>query len=463
LKVDLGKTLKTAVYAFLVIFMCNLIFTTIYASSTLIPKSKVINSLQKSQSNQTLKTPLGAVERSTTGLGIDYGTECAAISIGLKNSPNYPEVNKYLQRFYDGYLESGANKGVFDPCSGLVELIDSNKSVAQDSNLISYARNWWGMSIVVQLGILLFGLATTKIYLYIIMLVSLCALYFQITKYFQNWKIGMLILFPFILFGDFQELQNSFPFALFTIELFISGFLVMYYLNQNSLNSKKILNLSLVLGSIYNFIFWFNFHLILTFIPILIFMALFRIEKISIIYKKITVFIIGFCSGFIVTTAIKWLISGALFGTEIWESIKVALNTRLGTTGLNGPLSEYSSSFAGFPVSLRAIVINLMVAASKIIDPRNASLTGILVILILVSILISRFIYKINFASALKMKEFLAAVPVFMIPYFYYVLTPNHSFNHAVLSYRAVPLSFGFLLGLFYLSTLQKEIKRVTS
>ena len=463
LKVNLGKTIKTAVYAFLVVIICNLIFSAIYASSTLIPKSQVISSLQKSQSNQTLKTPLGAVQRSTTGLGIDYGTECAAISIGLKNSSNHPEVNKYLQRFYDGYLESGANKGVFDPCSGLVELIDPNKSVTQDPNLISYARNWWGMSIVVQLGVLFFGLATTKIYLYIIMLVSLCALYFQITKYFRDWKIGLFLLFPFIMFGDFQELHNSFPFALFTIELFIYGFLIMYYLNENSLNSRKILNLSLVFGSIYNFIFWFDFHLVLTFIPILIFIALFRIEKISIIYKKIIVFIVGFSLGFIVTTAIKWLISGALFGTEIWESIKVALNTRLGTTGLNGPLSDYSSNFAGFPVSLRAIVINVMVAASKIIDPRNASLAGVLIILILGLILISRFIYKINFTKSLKMKDFFAAIPVFMIPYFYYVLTPNHSFNHAVLSYRAVPLSFGFLLGLFYLSTLRKEVKIATT
>jgi hypothetical protein len=134
----------------LVIVLCNLIFTAIYASSTLIPKSKVIDSLQKSQSNQTLKAPLGSVERSTTGLGIDYGTECAAISIGLKNNPRYQDVNVYLQRFYDGYLESGANTGVFDPCSGLVELIDPNKNITQDPNLISYARNWWGMSVVIQ-------------------------------------------------------------------------------------------------------------------------------------------------------------------------------------------------------------------------------------------------------------------------------------------------------------------------
>jgi hypothetical protein len=455
---NLSKVLKTGVHALLVIVLCNLIFTAIYASSTLIPKSKVIDSLQKSQSNQTLKAPLGSVERSTTGLGIDYGTECAAISIGLKNNPRYQDVNVYLQRFYDGYLESGANTGVFDPCSGLVELIDPNKNITQDPNLISYARNWWGMSVVIQLGILLFGLATTKIYLYILMMISLSALYYQITNYFKDWKIGILILFPFILFGDFQELQNSFPFALFTIELFISGFLIMYYLNRDLLNFKKILNLSLILGSVYNFIFWFNFHLILTFIPILIFISLFRVEQINTIYKKIAIFIIGFCSGFVFSTAIKWLISGVLFGTEIWESIKLALNTRLGTSGLNGPLADYSSSFSGFPVSFRAIVINVMVAMSKIVDPRNASFAGTIIIFAILLIATVGFLTKVVFLRELKFREFLAALPIFLIPYFYFILTPNHSFNHAVLSYRAVPLSIGFLIGLVYLSRLRAEV-----
>lgn len=455
---NLSKVLKTGVHALLVIVLCNLIFTAIYASSTLIPKSKVIDSLQKSQSNQTLKAPLGSVERSTTGLGIDYGTECAAISIGLKNNPRYQDVNVYLQRFYDGYLESGANTGVFDPCSGLVELIDPNKNITQDPNLISYARNWWGMSVVIQLGILLFGLATTKIYLYILMMISLSALYYQITNYFKDWKIGILILFPFILFGDFQELQNSFPFALFTIELFISGFLIMYYLNRDLLNFKKILNLSLILGSVYNFIFWFNFHLILTFIPILIFISLFRVEQINTIYKKIAIFIIGFCSGFVFSTAIKWLISGVLFGTEIWESIKLALNTRLGTSGLNGPLADYSSSFSGFPVSFRAIVINVMVAMSKIVDPRNASFAGTIIIFAILLIAAVGFLTKVVFLRELKFKELLTALPIFLIPYFYFILTPNHSFNHAVLSYRAVPLSIGFLIGLVYLSRLRAEV-----
>lgn len=455
----INKVVKTGLYSLVIVILCNLIFATFYSASTFIPKSKVIESLQKSQMNGTLKTPIGSVERSTTGLGLDYGTECAAISIGLKNTPKFPDTNKYLTRFYDGYLESGANKGVFDPCSGLVQLIDSQNQSLEDSDLLSYARNWWGMSVLIQLGILLFGLATTKIYLFIVMVLTLCFFYFQLTKYYHDWKVGLFLLAPFVLFADFQEQQNSFPFALFTLELFLFGFLIMYFLNKGTLSSRRLLYLSLIFGSVYNFIFWFNFHLVLTLVPILLFMALFRSESTKSIYSKISLFLFGFVFGFISTTLIKWLLSVAVYGDEVWKTIKVALDTRLGTSGLNGPLSEYSSDFEVLPVPLRAIVINCMVAASKVIDPRNASLSGIIFIVAILLVLILYYLKSICFGRFFVGNELFSAFPVFFIPYLYYILTPNHSFNHAVLSYRAIPLSIGFLLALGYLSKTKRKSK----
>jgi hypothetical protein len=447
-----NKILKIGLYSLAVVLLCNLLFATIYSASTFIPKSKVISSLQKSQIDGTLKTPVGSIERSTTGLGLDYGTECVAISIGLKNAPKHQETSKYLSRFYDSYLGSGENIGVFDPCSGLVQLIDSQNQSIEESELLSYARNWWGMSVMVQLGILLFGLATTKIYLFIMMVLALCFFYFQLTKYHNDWKVGLFLLAPFILFADFQEQQNSFPFALFTLELFLSGFLIMYYLNRGTLNLKNLLYLSLIFGSVYNFIFWLNFHLVLTLVPILIFTALFRIESMKLIYLKISIFLFGFVFGFISTTLIKWILSVAIYGDEVWKSIKVALDTRLGTSGLNGPLSEYSADFEMLPVPLRAIVLNCMVAASKVIDPRNASLAGVVFIITVLLGLVLYYLKFINLCNVFVGNKLYFAIPVFLIPYLYYMLTPNHSFNHAVLSYRAVPLSIGFLFALGYLS-----------
>ena len=459
---NMKKILQYISFALFTVFICNIFFIAIYSVSTFIPKASVINSLQKSQITGVLKTPVTSIERSTTGLGIDYGTECAAIAIGLKTKPEYRNTNRYLARFYDGYLVSGSNVGVFDPCSGLVEIIKPTNSSTEESQLKSYARNWWGMSILIQVGILLFGLATVKTYLFILTLFSVAVFYRAFSKYFNDWKIGIFLLFPLILFGDFQELHNSFPYSLFTVQLFLSAWITICAINSVNYRSINFFILAIVLGSIYNFVFWFDFHLVLTLIPIIIYLVLVNRESYKNIYKKVFIFLAGYSFGFLITTLIKWLVSIVVFGNEIWITIKDALGLRLssGSSGLNGSLSDYSSTFSGLPLSLRAIALNFMVFASKFIDPRNASVIGILLSFTLIIIFIIVFMVRIGLHSNFTYVEYLAATPILFIPFFYYAVTPNHSFNHAVLSYRAIPISLGFILSLIYLGKIKNNFSK---
>lgn len=448
--------LKYFSYAFITVFICNIVFVAIYSFSALIPKDSVIESLQKAQNFGVLKTPINSIQRSSTGLGIDYGTECAAIAIGLKS---LPEENKFVGPFYDGYLVSGANIGVFDPCSGLVEILDNNNSGSEISQLNSYARNWWGMSIIVHIGILFFGLATVKTYLYISTMLLLGVFYYSFSNYFRDWKIGLYLLFPFILFGDFQELHNSFPYSLFTIQLFLFAWIVLKLVVSSKYSPINFFVISIVFGSIYNFIFWYNFHLILTLIPIVIYLLKFKVESIGEIYKKIFLFLSGFSFGFIVTTLFKWIIGVVLFGNEIWISIKHALGLRLssGNSGLNQPLSDYSSAFSDWPLSIRAIVLNCMVFASKFIDPRYASYFGLILAITMIIFGILRFSKQFDLRLRFSKLEIFAFLPILSIPFFYYALTPNHSFNHAALSYRALPISLGFVLSFMYLSRIRND------
>ena len=450
--------IKYIYLALISVLICNLVFVLIYGISAFMPNDSVIKSLQSSQQTGVLKTPINSIERSTTGLGLDYGTECAAIAISLKTKPEYNQVNKFFSRFYDGYLVSGANTGVFDPCSGLVEIISASNDGSEESQLSSYARNWWGMSIIIQVGILLFGLAMTKSYLFILMISALSIFYCELSRYSKDWKIGIFLLSPLILFGDFQELHNSFPYSLFTIQLFFTGWIVIRLIGGDRYSSSAFLIISIAFGSIYNFIFWYNFHLVLTLIPITIYLMHFRIKPLREIYKKISIFVIGYIFGFLATTLIKWFISVLLFGDEIWVSIKNALSLRLssGSSGLNQALSDYSSPISFLPLPLRAVVINCMAFASKFSDPRNASLMGILIGFTLILVLVYFYRKKVVVYSTVSKREFFNTLPVLCIPLFYYLLTPNHSFNHAVLSYRAIPISLGFILSFIYLGKTRK-------
>jgi hypothetical protein len=453
-KFNLNKFMKLIGISILTILICNIIFSLIYSFSFLIPKDDLIKSLRQAQSTSVLKTPMNSIERSTTGWGIDYGTECVALSIGLKDKIEYSGIDKIKSRFYDSYLVSGQNKGVFDPCAGLIQLISSSNSSMQDNELLSYARNWWGMSVIIQGLVWLVGLATAKSFLYIGMILSIGLFYYKFTKATRDFRIGLLFLFPFILFADFQELHNSFPYAIFTIELFIIAYLTLNFIALDRYDVLKFFVFSISVGAIYNFIFWFNFHLVLMFIPAVIFLLQYRNESLSSIRAKIFVFISGFGFGFILTTIVKWVLSVAIYGSEILVTIKDALGLRLGTStsGINQPLSQYSSGVAFLPLSLRAIVVNLMVAASKYVDPRNSSLVGVIVFIGFYLAILLLFLWKMNPVKNISATEFTYASSVFLIPFVYYILTPNHSFNHAAVSYRALPVAFGFLLSVIYLS-----------
>jgi hypothetical protein len=453
------KILKYFSYALITVFICNIIFVALYSFSALIPKNSLIESLQKSQNSGVLKTPLNSIQRSSTGLGIDYGTECVAIAIGLKSLPVVNEKNRFIEPFYDGYLVSGANIGVFDPCSGLVEILNANNSGSEISQLNSYARNWWGMSILVHIGILFFGLATFKTYLYISTIILLGIFYYSFSNYFRDWKIGLYLLFPIILFGDFQELHNSFPYSLFTIQLFLFAWIALKLVVSKKYTTINFFVVSIILGSIYNFIFWYNFHLILTLIPVVIYLLKFRVESIGEICKKIFIFLSGFSFGFIVSTLFKWFIGIVLFGNEIWITIKNALGLRLssGTSGLNQPLSDYSSAFSDWPLSIRAIVLNCMVFASKFIDPRNSNYYGLILVMTMIIFSIFRFLKPFGSYIKISRLEVFAFLLILSIPLFYYALTPNHSFNHAALSYRALPISLGFILSFMYLRIIRND------
>ena len=270
-----------------------------------------------------------------------------------------------------------------------------------------------------------------------------------------DWKPGIFLLAPLILFGDFQEIHNSFPYSLYTIQIFTSALAIMSVLTYSKFNYNYLFLASIAISSLYNFIFWFGFHIVVTFVCAVIFLILFNKISIIEIYKKIFTFLSGYLIGFITTTIIKWILSVYFFGSEIRESITSALQVRLsaGTGGLNGPLLEYSSVFSILPVPIRAVLLNVMVFASKIVDPRNANTIGILIVSLLLLFLLFKFIntYKLNKTS--DRGTLLAFMPIFLIPYIYIMATANHSFNHAVLVYRAIPVSIGFALSLIYITS----------
>ena len=449
---------KYAKQWFYIFFICNTLFVGIYLASSFIPSETVIRQLNSARDTGVLKTPEYSIGRSTTGLGMDFGTECIALGIGLRLNPENDRVNKVWSRFDESYLAGEANN-TWDPCAGLTEIISPGNNQYEDRNLSSYARNWWGISIFMQVGVALFGLASLKSFLYFVLIVVTVRLYQKFSQIMHNNTVGLFLLGPFILTADFQDLYNVAPYSLFTIQMMLFGNILLK-VSQNRENQKfKIFQISVLFGCIYNFMFWFNFHLILVLMTSLIYLTYLNEYSYRKILNYVNVFLLGFVSGFVSTTITKWIIGIIIYGVEVRDQITKAITLRLSTSGngLNGPLLDYSSSIDFLPIPLRAIALNLMVYASKIIDPRY---TNIWTIGLLIPIIILCLVYilkKMNFSFQSAYHYILPATPIILIPFLYYAMTSNHSFNHAAVSYRALPLTLGFILSLSYLSYLRKE------
>ena len=461
----MNRNSRLLIRALLTILLCNSVFVGAYLVASFIPSEKVVQSLQKSNLTGVLKTPMYSIERATTGWGIDYGTECVAISNGLLKPTEFGEINPILFRFYDSYLPYGQNDGIFDPCDGLQKIISSDKIEKLNSESISYARNWWGMSVLIQIAIVLFGLATAKTYLFIATIITMAVFYYKFTQHIGNWKAGLVLLFPFIFFSDFQELHNSFPYSVYTIQIFISASIIIGVIMSSDFSYHRLLNRAILLAAVYNFMFWFGFHIVITLVVSVIFLLLFQREKIAIVYGKILVYILGSVVGFLSTTVIKWIVSIGIFGGEVSGSIKNAVQVRLstGTEGLSGPLLDYSANFSQLPVPIRTVVLNLMVFASKIIDPRNASALGVILILFSLATITTWFVYRFRIHNVLSRVSLAWFLPILMIPFIYLGMTANHSFNHAVIAYRSIPLSAGFLLAFVYQSYVNKHRNSVVT
>jgi hypothetical protein len=446
---------------FSIFFICNTVFVAVYVASAFIPSESVIRQLVTARDTGVLKTPEYSIGRSTTGLGMDFGTECIALGIGLRSNPNNVEVNQIWSRFDETYLAGEAKKNNWDPCAGLIDIISPGNEMQEDKNLSSYARNWWGMSIVIQVGVALFGLATFKTYLYIIMTILGFLLYRKFSQIMNNHTIGLFLLGPFVLTADFQDLYNVAPYSLFTIQMLLFGIIFIRVL-QNQLNQKiRIFQYSILFGCVYNFMFWFNFHLILVFIPSLIYLVFLNKYSYKKILSCINVFLAGFVSGFLATTIFKWIIGFIIYGGGVSDQVIKALALRLSPSGggLNGPLLNYSSSVDFLPIPLRAIVLNVMVYASKIIDPRYTSLWTIGLLISAFTLILIQLIRRFNFSFKSAYQYILPALPVSLIPFVYYAVTSNHSFNHAAVTYRAIPLTVGFILSIIYISQLPRKIK----
>lgn len=448
------KMLQVLAFPLLLLIAANFCFSLLYLTGIFIDKPRLINQLKKAEISGVFTTPPWSIGRATTGWGIDYGTECIALGMNLSDEPHKYEGIR--ARFYDSYSQKGTDSPGLDPCGGLSDILNDTKEQYPSG---TYLRNWWGISIFSQFMVIFFGLAQFKLIISVLNLIAIALIFRNFSQRIQTknpHKTIFLFLFPFLALSDFIEIHNSFPHAIATLLMFCTVIGIEKLTNKRNLGLISIAYFAIVSGAIYNFSFWIlPQNVLIMGAGALLLLGYSEAIRFHLILKQISVFGIYWIMGFIGSTVIKWIISFFLFGDEVTSSIRSSLSLRLsqGNSGLNTPLQNYLGGLGERPLWFNSILINYAAFFQKLVDPRYSSLILVVTIIVFFNLALGLlFIAKIRkivrSGNIYDLGIFAITAAVLLSPALYYAITANHSFNHATMTFRSIPIAIGIFLAI---------------
>jgi hypothetical protein len=448
------RMLRALVFPLLLLIAANFCFSLLYLSGNFIDKPRLINQLRNAEISGVLTTPPWSIGRATTGWGIDYGTECIALGMNLSDDQyNHEGIRT---RFYDSYLQKGTNSPGLDPCGGLSDVLNNTKDRYPPG---TYLRNWWGISIFSQFMVIFFGLAQFKLIIGVLNLIAIALIFRNFSQRIKTknpFKTIFLLLFPFMALSDFIEIHNSFPHSIATLLMFCTVIGIERLTRKKNLGLTSIAFFAIISGAIYNFSFWIlPQNVLIMGVGALLLLGYSETIPFISILKQISVFGIYWIIGFIGSTIIKWIISLFLFGNEVTSGIRSALSLRLsqGNIGLNTPLQNYLGGLGGRPLWFNSILINYAAFFQKLVDPRYSGLILVVAIIVFFNLALGLlFISKIRkivrSGNSYDLGIFAINAAVLLSPALYYAITANHSFNHATMTFRSIPISIGIFLAM---------------
>jgi hypothetical protein len=368
-------------------------------------------------------------------------------------------------------------KDTYNPCTGLMEWSAGNEN---QYLFVPYARYWHGHSEILRWLTLFFGVAVTRALLATLLIGLYFLLGFQIYKLLKS-KIPFVIqttltaLLGAFYFSGSIDLQNSMTHLLSEISLILIAIVSLKIL----LNEKRnALVWGFSIGGVYvTTSYMINPQSIpvviisWALIPILISNGIHRIQTFN-LWKRFANLIVGVGAGYLSLWVTKWVLIDLLTSFPIWDDVRsqAAHRSSQSVSDLSAGVSTHLEFAANLPASLQAIVANLTALGIKIWDPRFGSITGPLllsVVVLLGILLMNRRLNEfgaINSEKIVNSSKQIAAANVLSLSILltWYSFMAQHSFDHATYTYRSLAyfvsgLVFSIMVSISLKKTLRDE------
>jgi len=272
-----------------------------------------------------------------------------------------------------------------------------------NNTYFEYSRYWHGYMIYLRPLLVLFNYSQIRIFFTtIIITLSFLLIYLvykKIDKYIAIATTIMLFISNFWAIG--LSLQYS---AVFIITLISS----MYIISKNSI--KNILRTFFIIGMLTSFFDLLTTPILTLGIPLIFYISLNRKEDLN--FKEFFKIILFWGMGYGLMWLSKWVISDIICNVGTIQSAIIAIKLRVGEAGTS--------------------IINVILANIYYLFE---------IIILIISMAITTFIYVKNKKQILKIKKVQQYLIIAIIPFIWYTLLKNHSFIHARFTFRNLLLT----------------------
>ena len=292
-----------------------------------------------------------------------------------------------------------------------------------------YLRYWHGSMLVLRPLLIIFNIE--QIYLINIIALSILTLVLFIMLFKKSKKIAIVFLLALVLVSCWYVplcIEYSTTFYIMLITSIIAVIIEKKYNKSTCVANSKLFKMFFIAGIITCFVDFLTTEILTIFVPLILVLAIRNHEERLESFKKIFKFIILSCVlwsiGYVGMWIAKWGISSVILNINSLEYVKD--NAMLRINGLQS-LSSYEDLYSS--------VIAKNFRAIPLIDIISNNINKWFVKIMIVgipTIVLAFFDWK-----KIKEKKFsLAMILIGIMPYIRYLILANHSYRHAMFTYR---------------------------
>ena len=407
---------KISIY--IIIFVCTVLFLfSLLVVSSMIPHSAIEQKLKESANYYKTRPGVYKIKYEQRYSYIHYFADTRKLNIIYCIDSEHPIESTLWSKYYQTVKR--------DTNTEFIHLVERNEEPTTQ-----YLRYWNGCMLFLRPMLTIFNIE--QIYLINQIILSILILVLFIILFKKSKKIAFIFLLALILVSVWYASFYIEGSVMFYVMLITSMIAIKIDSNKKNKSrdeiNEKLSRLFLITGIITTFFDFLTTEILTLFVPLMIIVMLRKEEKRIDGLKDTSKFLLKLCIlwfiGYAGMWIAKWVLSSLILHINAFEYVKDRAVLRI--NGLQG-LSNYEQLYKNV-IGRNLFAIQLLYIIKTNFFKWQVKLT--------LAIIIALLLLFINWKELKNKKYLLVFVFIGIMPYIRYLILANHSYRHAMFTFR---------------------------